>query len=454
MLNKLLLMTVLFVSLSFSQLIVIHEYEGFATGRVPASSLKYNEMTHLYIFGYHFNASYGANSGYTSLWSGSADDKTFAPLMNTFRDSCNKYGVKRIIGVVAANGADITSFLNVINHDTTAGGWQDLAIQQIIRYKNLYGLQGIDFNIEVPTNSNQGRMYLERFIRTLRQNWTDAYISLTLETFDLFNWNDQASTQITVNTQNYLDYIVLMKYGMEDNGKLRFDSPLKAPYAGYTPDNGSGIQTWSNQHSGELWWAKLGFKKSKFVMLLGVGESKYFTYTGADTIGSTATKVGQGFADFQDVVITAGTVNPMMSPFYHWNAAAAQGYIATNGKFYVFQDSLSIAMRIKWCIDNGLGGVGGWGLYRSYLYNNPSNRFPQVDWMWATAKQYVGGVVIPPIVPPPPVVPPVAICYTQTQLDSAKKTVTCPDTTVFFNHGMLYYKSLIPNTITVTVPKP
>lgn len=335
-----------------------------------------------------------------------------------------------LISVTSLGGG---SAMTTVLSDTSATGSAVQLAQNIVWWCARHGIPGFEVDWETPANTTTCRSDMDFFMRTVRSLNPNIVIQLTAESW--WDW-----TGNTANKQPYYssttvalaNYIGFMEYNMENSKYCGESQP---------------IYNNPNIHSSGWYWDYRGWKeavaegvpKSK-IILYGSGEGKY--YTGGSpplTLGSAATETGGYISMSGQPVYIFSTA----SKYEYWDSIAhCTFYIdSTKTKYYNFESYHSQYDKSQYVLSNGLTGIG----IHDEHYRLYDSRQAVPDSAIMGMINGAGGLITPP--PPPPV----SQCPDSNAIKARGYSNGYSDG---FTAGEAYYKSLIPDTLKVAVPKP
>jgi GH18 family chitinase len=416
---------------------------GFGYSRVNPTNIPWRKITHIVQF--TFNPTTAAP--YVTATGGTADSANYVTGRNTggtwygdganpyfiagntaitnevlYRDSCAANGVKNLLGLVCLAGGSAAIFnTNIL--DTTTNGKQDVMIQRLIAYIKAHYFHGIDINLEYAQNNDTYRQSFNRFARIMRDslNTMTPHGVFTMSCANWYLWtpgNVNTPHILASTINNYIDYYNLEVYGYNASNILSLNAPI---YKGAT-------QTWLLSNGSTPTWIDFrsvneaitgGVNPSKIGMLFGF-ESKRIPYTTNTTYPQPVlgAPIGGGnfFVDFQEVVNFLNA-NPVSAQ--HWDSAGRAPWVANNGQFYSYEDSLSIYYKVQYGVSKGVGAFGYWDQYRAYLYSlTGENRHKQPNWL----KQAVNALGV--VSTPPPSIPVRVSPTSGSSVDKSSVTLT------------------------------
>ena len=280
-------------------------------------------------------------------------------LFKALRDSCHAHNVYYITELHAEGQSTSTTAFNTLMVASTAR--IDSAMNVLVSFLVGNGVDGLDINIEYPTTAGQAGM-LELV------NYIHAHFSPFLVTFTIDGHYNSGSIpaqtgdcQISPNIIAACDGVWIEEYDDYWTSRLTFNDALYPANSSYAPSPSSGQSASASYVSytmGRVYNVP-GVDSANIFPLFAFGESRSFTYTGTDSVSSLGTY--QNYANW-GTCYNAGVANPSGK---HFNAVAKHSYVANNGTWYAYDDSLTqyYLMQYAYTYGTGLHTMGLWDLF-------------------------------------------------------------------------------------------
>lgn len=393
-------------------------YTGWGSCTYPPDSIMQYNPTYVI----WFNGSASLNPPYISFYAGSSDSMNFETGHN-YCGNDNHIIAKRFIQLnhgtkLVISLLDNQHILDQLVQDTVAGGKCDQLIENMYGFSSRHQWNGWDIDNEYPYNTASCRNGWDVFSTRAKQRHPDMYLTVACPAWGLWGGSNGISPIYNLKFLNTVDVVQLMMYNQMSGSTAGYNAPLWNNYGG----------GWSWNIRGPAEYKKMGVNPKKIVLIVSAeGHKMTASGWGASSSGNYSF---YNYSSFPQSV---------------WNSPYDSSYGAAGSVIppycYSVETIQSINAKVDFTLNSSLGGNCIYDPWR-WLQNgsDPLTR--------AMATKLQGGTVIVP--PPLPVTNPLQ--WTQSELDSAKATVvcpTCPDTTGLFLVGANWYKSLLPDSITL-----
>ncbi|VEU83132.1 glycoside hydrolase family 18 protein [Acholeplasma hippikon] len=223
---------------------------------------------------------------------------------------------------------------------------------QLVEIINEYGFHGVDLDWETPTSSEKTNF--TKLAKTVYEK-VKANNPNHLVTAAIAGGQWQMPRYDLENSNQYLDYVNMMMYGLVNNGG-RYQNPLKAATSWHnsTLQLGATTSSTSIAESVQL-FNNLGVPDSKLIVGLAFyGIRQVRTKTG-NTYGSF-TNAGSVF--YNEIVQIMN--NPDYITAYDERASVPYIYKTDGTEFISFDNPRSIAEKAQWIKREGLAGLMFW----------------------------------------------------------------------------------------------
>ncbi len=304
-----------------------------------------------------------------------------------FQDSLihysHKNGVKALLcigGIYGNSDAQMDQVCNDINKIRVFVG----AISSYCKRK---GYDGVDVDWEGPNNQTDFINLLTVLRDTLNTWPTPGIITAAVYSFISNSYHIPTMAE-------KLDQITVMNYDQGTSTYAGFNAPLKRGECAY---NGGNWTAWTLADHGPQNWINAGFPKSKIAM----GIPFYgWEFSGVDG-PCQLRNGGQWYRSYANAL----SYLSQYPNSYRWDDSSKVPYLSfTDGSgvkhMVSYDDSVSIAYKIDYAKNLGIGGVMIYELHAGWVQNNPAG---QRDPLLQALKKAMAGLIVPP--PPPPGVP-------------------------------------------------
>jgi Glycosyl hydrolases family 18 len=412
------------------QLRVVGYYTKWSSCQMPPSKIDYRAFTHIIHFGGEPTTS--ATGGYFSCYAGSADSIYLlygtpqgctSNVQQNLRDSCTRHGIKLILCIGGESGNPSQMF-NAIIADTVK---QDIFIAAVSGWAWRHNYDGIDIDDEYFPTRNNNYTLTNRFLNHLRaelNRWpvrgllTGAFPQWTY--WDGWHTGTQPYIQASVANAVF-DDIHMMEYGLaQQNSQSKVIGPNSALY-----DPCVNYTQWSIDKHGPKDLIASGVNPKIITSMTSFECFQWTSSTPAYCMPYTAVSGWQSFTG----AYTFMQSNPGS---YRYDSVSQTSFAVAGTTLWSFMDSASVAAERQYAIAIGIGGWGGYDIWRNWI---PSiGKAPLINQLYSIFGS-PGNIVVPPAM--------TNVIISSTVTDTIGQQVTFTDNLSMVADSIVYYRSAV-----------
>lgn len=352
--------SMLLVSTAFSQRWVNAYYTDWDYARMPPTAVDMRGLTNIIFINID---PIGSPPYFQFHWPG---QQIFEATAATLIQRAHAVGVKVLLGlggVWCPGDCGSTAFLNHANDPV----WVHNYVQAVTNYARSQGYDGVQLDWEGSV-FREGWIRLTDSLRVALNRWQPrGILAGAIAGYIPLNWNNPYDIEAT--NRNF-DYIESMTFDL--NGWWRSSSGFNSPLYDPTP-NWPGYDG-DNVHQAISVWLTRGIAIQKFAIGIPFYGFKWWGISGPTQTGWTnAYWTRYHFVLREDIGYGQVFYDSLAANRWIRKIAGQQG--STETAFVDYQDSASVAKRVQYAIQRGLGGIMIFDLNSGYL--DPQN-YPNV----------------------------------------------------------------------------